>query len=948
MSFLSSIKGRLVLTFILLSVVVLPLMGMISNWISSGIIIDILTRMNSQTVSDTCENLNIVFENTRNIAENLAYNEGIRHILSEDYVNKSGAQKIGVNEEVGDTVSEISSINPAIAVVQIIGRNGFNYNRVFAQQANLVDNYEEITRSRFYEEHLKSRKDYMFFLSSEFPGDKLFEKISGNHGNSILISYLVKAEREEILGEIIIVINSEYIRSTVLKEDLEGSDYHIVNDRSSWSGKEILDDTDIQVLKQLSLHHRNGSGKVELSGDEAIVAYNSVKNPNWKFFKTTRISSVTKDLEDVGKLTAAIVILFTLVAVAASLLLSGILSRTVGEFTQLFKWNGELDELKQYDYPRGKWMGFLGGMQFKNRIAVLFLCIVLIPAIALTTASIMITSRIIKKVDVSLWQNAAAQAVKRVDFDLQLKRSLIQEVFRNEHLQIIMRNIKAGESSDKYANQISKVLYNANFSKYGIQYITIYDSQNRIVYSTLSKSKSSYIDYTHQLMPADILKTYGGKVRWLGTYADTYNNFVFAATRELRDFSSVTSGDFDNLGYVLVAFDESILEGYYRNLSGFPGAEVFLTDKDGRIISSNDKSQIFSNVKNMGYKLGSGEEAGYVERSPQGEMLVLYDTSEMSSWKIVGKIPMEEAIKSAGLILQYNLLVLVLSALLLTAFAYGISRKVSKPLEDLMGHIARLENGDLDVSFHYRGKDEFFELAKSFNNMVARLKELIKEVYEEKISRQETAIRWKEAELNALQAQINPHFLYNTLDAIRCKAMFLTDGENEVSDMILNLSELFRLSIRKGRELVSIADEIEHVKCYLAIEDFRFGDKIRLEWNIDEGLLQYKTVKLILQPIVENAIYHGLEPKKGIGTISVRVCKAEDRIVFSISDDGAGMTDTELEQVSENIAEGTGRSIGLVNVNQRIRLHFGNQYGIEIRSRHREGTEVKVTIPAIL
>lgn len=209
----------------------------------------------------------------------------------------------------------------------------------------------------------------------------------------------------------------------------------------------------------------------------------------------------------------------------------------------------------------------------------------------------------------------------------------------------------------------------------------------------------------------------------------------------------------------------------------------------------------------------------------------------------------------------------------------------------------------------------------------------------------------KKTQMVALQSQINPHFLHNTLETIKWKAIGLTKSDNEVSMMITYLSRLMRITIETNDIVTSIEEEIEHARMYLEIQQIRYEDKLEIHWDIDPEIMQYKMVKITLQPLIENAIYHGIKPKEGIGRIDIKAYKDQDGIVFELLDNGIGMNDRLQQRINQytpidDVIEDT--HIGLTNVNRRIKLIFGDEYGITVKSNRNIGTLLLIKIPAQL
>ncbi|MCG8481908.1 MAG: sensor histidine kinase [Clostridia bacterium] len=277
--------------------------------------------------------------------------------------------------------------------------------------------------------------------------------------------------------------------------------------------------------------------------------------------------------------------------------------------------------------------------------------------------------------------------------------------------------------------------------------------------------------------------------------------------------------------------------------------------------------------------------------------------------------------------------------------------KVFVPLTNIEKAVMILEKGNYDFEINLNKKNDIYPLSIQLNAMLKNLKDSMNREYT-------AGILKKQAEINALQSQINPHFLYNVLDSIRGHA--LTEGVDEIAEMTEALSILFRYSISSKSNLVTLESELKNIKNYFKIQQYRFNNKfdldIKIEGNLDK-ILSYKIPKLTIQPILENSIYHGLEMKMEKGKISIRVQATEDRLIINISDDGVGMDRHQLEKLNEklssqldvekdiNTSKKTG--IALTNVNQRIKLLFGEAYGLYIYSTPNIGTDVEIIIPKV-
>ena len=284
-------------------------------------------------------------------------------------------------------------------------------------------------------------------------------------------------------------------------------------------------------------------------------------------------------------------------------------------------------------------------------------------------------------------------------------------------------------------------------------------------------------------------------------------------------------------------------------------------------------------------------------------------------------------------------LVLILLIILLSVI---ISKQVTKPIKEMQKVARQYSLGAFDAKVSVHGKDEIAELGNVLNNMSSQLLELISSVTEKE--RQSNYL-----ELQTLIYQINPHFLYNTLDSINMLAR--KNDDIQVALMVTNLSRLFRLSLNRGRDVITVREEMMQVTYYLKIQKFRFEEQ--LDWNInfDDEILEYRMLKFIMQPLVENAIYHGIKSKNEYGKLTIRGYKDKNMLIFVIKDTGKGMDEDTLTKLYQRINqkkrdEKENRGYGIWNVNQRIKLYYGEQYGLQIDSIVDKGTSIYIKIPA--
>ena len=380
----------------------------------------------------------------------------------------------------------------------------------------------------------------------------------------------------------------------------------------------------------------------------------------------------------------------------------------------------------------------------------------------------------------------------------------------------------------------------------------------------------------------------------------------------------------------------SSISSYINNVSIGQRGYCFLVDQDGNIVYHPQQQLIYSGLKAENTAvLANLEDNVYVDDT----VIYCVTSVEGSDWRVVGVSYVDELVNRnvrEMIRLSCLLAVVVLAAALLTSWL--LSQLLGRPLRGLASAMESFES-DAD-HFTYRpvgGTREVQELSNSFGHMVLRIQQLMTTVREEEVNLRKT-------ELKALQAQINPHFLYNTLDSI---AWMCERGRNtDAVKMVHALARLFRISISKGHELIPIAKEIEHAESYLQIQKYRYKNQFTYEFDVDEACLNYYCNKITLQPIIENAINHGLDLMVDEGRITVRVCQDGEDILFFVQDNGVGMSPEQVASILEHgPKDRTG--IGIKNVNDRLKIYFGKKYGLQITSELDVGTCVEIRMPKI-
>lgn len=383
------------------------------------------------------------------------------------------------------------------------------------------------------------------------------------------------------------------------------------------------------------------------------------------------------------------------------------------------------------------------------------------------------------------------------------------------------------------------------------------------------------------------------------------------------------------LGYVSLDVYDDYFNDIFENVKAYKGDDIYILDGSGYIVTDKyykNKTGFRFDDKYVNTILSN--KSGAFNCNIDGKDYVAYfDTVEKTGFKVVETIPKSIIYSDKINIVKFFIIMLVLFAAGAVWVSYMLSKYISNPVNKLAELMSSVEKGDRTVNFDVRYDDEIGKLGTSFNNMVNEIHRLIDDVYVKKYM-------LKDAEFEALKAQVNPHFLYNILESINWMAKMRNC--DDISDMITTLGKFLRYSISTKGDVVTIEEDINQVRNYLKLQKMRYGDKFAVKIHMDEEIYDKKILKLLIQPIVENAIVHGIEPKIGNGLLIINGYRDNKNICFDIMDDGVGI----------NNSQSTGEGLGMSNVDKRIKIHYGNEYGISVGVQY-EMTCVKITIPYV-
>lgn len=490
---------------------------------------------------------------------------------------------------------------------------------------------------------------------------------------------------------------------------------------------------------------------------------------------------------------------------------------------------------------------------------------------------------------------------------------------------IKLKNAKANEEiiRSQYikANlQIRRILE----SRGDIRSISIFNEEDEI-YQLGDYVMSEDRQFTRQLQEL------GGKTMWTGVHSGITTSYGayyprIYLMRAINDLYSMKQ-----LGYERVTINESGLSTLYRGITD-KGSHIYILDADGQILSATDVSRIGSFFQDICQEEIPYGQSGFIQES---DLIYTFYTIEDAGWRIVKTDDPAVLFANNSAINTIILLCIIFTAIFGIFFAFLQRRTIINPIVELSRQTQNFSTENFEIQVYNSSEDEMGKLNQNLARMVQYIQNLIQTQYKNEIKQ-------REIELKYMQSQINPHFLYNTLDAIRWMAV--VEQQEGIARQVEALSDIFRHALNSGMEMVTVEQETAHLQSYILIQKNRFGDRIQIHIHVEERLKQCKVIKLILQPLVENAIIHGLEEKVGGGTIRVTIQSEQDQICYLVEDDGVGADETVINSYLQDSGE-SHNAFALKNIDERIKIKYGSSYGVRFRSQMGIGTRVEARMP---
>lgn len=583
----------------------------------------------------------------------------------------------------------------------------------------------------------------------------------------------------------------------------------------------------------------------------------------------------------------------------------------------------------------------------KSKLILYFLIITIVPSIIISYFYYKTTQYYLKKNLINTSMSNLDYSIDLIDKQLNSVMQLSDWIFINKNLDSILTQKTAGQ----------KIIYNPEIRTFFdlMDYQMKFNASMGLYISSLLIVGKNGVDLREGTDASLIDKTkmqqlewfqkglnHVGKL-WYGIVSNPtsiqYDRYILPIVRPI--IHSYTGRE---IGWQMIGFRPTLISDLLRNYEIKNDETLLIIDSRGRCVYGNNESLIGEDLKSVDYIqmiLKRNSTGNLWARIGGIRRMVVFSKSELTGWQIIKILSSEELTRQQRLLFNITLLILLLSFIFTSFLTIYLSNHLTRPLTKLLEQTKAIAVGNFDRDPSIEGENELGVLGQGINEMAANIRNLLNQIIRDEQDK-------RRLELEVLQHQINPHFLYNTLNSLKMMAMIQkADG---IKEMVVALGRLMMNMAKNTSEKITLADEIALLNDYVYIQNIRYKGKIKLEYHVEnEAMLQCcKIIRFTLQPIVENAIFHGIEPKKDAGRIGIQITESEDILGICIEDDGVGMTMDQIESVLQNVSGDKNRGlsgIGIKNVDERIKLIYGLGFGLTIESVVGEFTRVYLKIP---
>lgn len=903
---------------IILSILIFSVVSFIMYRNTTSFVKEKLRDTNYTNLLQISKNIDIYLNGFENIIDNLTQNSSLKKDIEHINLQSDAFEQIELYKEITDILEKSIKHTDGIRSVTL-----FTPDKVFtAEEGAAWDyNYKNLMESNPVRKIEQDGNRPILFYVKDFE-DSLSVKGTSDgknffeNGNIVIMGTIYSSNN--IQGLLVLKIDENWIKKIMLPD----SEIMIINQEGMvWTHSALLSD---KFTEKIYAYIKDNNEGIAYIGDKTTteILYKKLSLPEWYILYAGISGESDIKLKKFG-LNIILVIIFSIIL--SVMLSKAFIKRALKPFYSIVK-NAER-YMAHTDVSAVLVDDYGNRLSIRERIMIFFAFVIIIPLVIYIGLYYQLASNLIIKETISSKVLSFGRTAANIEIMFERKTDALKNLSFDTTLQQIL--VK-GNVTDANTEKIDELINNYTTAAGYYYNISIYNNNKQLIYAKVrEEEKENYSNILDKVSEKGFYDIYSQIDK-----KQSGKNIIYLAFKIPGVSLEISSKYLNTIGYIIAEVDELQISDFYRDMSILDQAEIMVQDYNGLIVSHTDKNRIGVN-----YIKNDNEETGLLNLSNE---ITLNNENYLF---LKGSFSVKTFNKDYKNFIMENIYILFIILLVLMIVSFEVSYYSTSSINKINSLLKKVKIYNINIEFPEENLiTEISELGKTFNDMILRIDMLVDDLLITKSVQDKLESEKKDAEIIALQSQIKPHFLCNTLDSVRC---LIKDNDTErAAEMLKQVSNLFRYGISKLETLITVDQELAYAKSYANIMEMRLSGRVTFKWNIDEKALRYKTLKMLLQPLIENSIDHGSINRGMGGTITVSCFLSNENIIFEVEDDGKGMDEYQLQNVMKFLDSTDGTKIGLSNVRKRLKIFYGENGSLEIFSQKGRGTRVIITIPA--
>jgi len=886
---------------------------------TSGFLKSKITNSNYSNLSQISKRIEICFSEVENVTKRIAQSYVLKEYLDQYKSKKHIAfENVYLTKQISNFLKNSKIYTEGIidSILFVTPEEHF-YVGENSDKGHVAIDYKTLINSSFCKSlNENPEKPVLLYLDEDIIE---YDKFNTNKDNILVkgstLFALKSVFNNQLYGIVLIKINDNWINNILQENSMTAI---IDNSSILWKGEQI---GEIPVENIVSRMENRDEGIIEWTNRQRLF-YNKLSWGEWYLLYFEELEGVQR-LRSFGY--------YLIISFVISIVISVVISKfTLNKLIEPL--NNLIESVRKYksEEDTGGFVAVKNDKRsIRERILLYYFMVIIIPLAFLVFSYFLFSENTIQNELIQSEKTAFNQTSENISLYMEKKLKAISSMSYDRTIQDALVSDPENINKNKLYAVVNSYMLLAN----GYDDITINNINGDMILSTYNNNK----DYYSAKAELQAWNLSSDKIEWINSRKDELGRFILKIVIKVRGYDldyHYKKYLLEDIGDIEINLEEDELEQIYRDIYLKSNAKTLIVDRQGRIVSSIDKGLIGLNYNGL-----------RLDKSSNSRVITFEKDIEGTPWVFIGEYDYKDILNEFTQILYYIALILIVIVLFLIIVSYEISYRLANSLTRINKAMSDMDYGGLGYELPDNSHiSEIAELASTFNEMVTRIDTLIDDLIITKNKQRRLEMEKRDVEIYALQSQIKPHFLCNTLESIRC--LVKEKKEDSAVEMLKDLSDLFRYGISKVENLIPIEQELAHAAAYTRIMSKRFKN-INFKWEIEEETKNYYTPKMLLQPIIENAVYHGIVPHIQDGEIIISSRLGEEGVIFSITDNGVGMSKTMLEELNERLEKSDSNRVGLENVYKRLKLYFGDKARLNIESLQQKGTTVTIVIPVI-